>query len=303
MNVLITRFQLPMQIPQNHPDYAFQVHDVAYRQAGQRTLGALIYQPRGEGPFPAVVCVHGGAWVSGDRSATQGFAEKLAARGIVVMAIDFRMAPLDRYPTSLVDINYAIRWLKQHAADYALDPASVGGVGVSSGGHLILLSAMRPFDPRYHAAALHDDGKVDDEQVDATLAFVVTCSGVLDPLARYRMAQAAGHADILACHKAYFENDEVMAEASPPLILERHEPVQLPPLLMFQGGADPRLPPDTAQRMAELYAAAGGQARAAVFPRMGHAIGDWGWVEMTDLLEQLTAFVGSALSCTKPGQG
>lgn len=279
-----------MQIPHNRPDYAFQVHDIAYRQEGNRTLRALIYQPRGDGPFPAVVCVHGGAWISGDRSATQGFAEMLAARGIVVMAIDFRMAPLDRYPSSLVDINYATRWLKHHAAEFSIDPAGVGGLGISSGGHLILLSGMRPFDARYMEAAL-----TENESIDAGLAFVVTCSGVLDPLARYRMAEAAGYADILACHRAYFATAEIMAEASPPLMLERNEPVQLPPLLMFQGGADPRLPPDTAQRTAKLYSAAGGQASATLYPRMGHALGDWGWAEMADLLDRMTAFIGVAL--------
>jgi acetyl esterase/lipase len=59
------------------------------------------------------------------------------------------MGGQDPYPSSLADINYATRWGKAHAADFKADASTVGGLGVSSGGHLILLSAMRPFDPRY----------------------------------------------------------------------------------------------------------------------------------------------------------
>ena len=74
------------------------------------------------------------------------------------------------YPSSLADINYATRWLKVHAADFNADPATVGGLGVSSGGHLILLSAMRPFDPRYTALPLAGAAGV-----DGTLAYAVSC--------------------------------------------------------------------------------------------------------------------------------
>lgn len=279
------------------PGYPFALYDLVYRDLGERTLSAYLYQPRGPGPFPAVVCVHGGAWVSGDRSVTQALAGMLATNGIAVMAIDFRMAPQTQYPLSLVDINYATRWLKRHAAEFSIDPAAIGGFGVSSGGHLILLSAMRPFDARYASAPLPEAQP--GPQPDARLAFVITCSGVLDPLARYRMAQAAGHADIIACHRAYFPSEEAMAESSPPLILQRGEPAELPPLLMAQGQDDPRLPPDTAERMARLYQAAGGQARAVVYPGMGHAVFEWGRAELQDLLQRSLGLVGQAVKAGK----
>ena len=277
-------------LPLSRPRYPISMEDVVYRIADGRPLGAMIYRPQGEGPFPAMVCVHGGAWISGDRTATQGFADMVAACGIVVMAIDFRMAPQHPYPSSLVDINYATRWLKLHASEYAVDPSAVGGLGVSSGGHLILLSGMRPRDPRYSAISLEGgDG------VDASLSFVMSCSGVLDPLARYRMAQESGDRDILLCHDAYFGTEDVMAEASPPLMLERGEAAELPPALFLQGGEDPRLPRDTAQRMGDLYAAAGGKATAVVYPGMGHAIGGWGRKEIIDLLQRMSRLVAEAI--------
>lgn len=272
--------------PASRPSIPVVVRDMPYRSVDGRVLRALLYRPQGEGPFPAVVCVHGGAWVSGDRTATQGFADMFAACGIVVLAIDFRMAPHDPYPSSLVDINYAVRWLKANAAGLSVEPRAIGGLGVSSGGHLILLSAMRPADPRYAAAPMEGG-----QEVDARLAFVVTCSGVLDPLARYHMAQAKGDREIMACHEAYFRDETVMAEASPPLILERGEAADLPPALFFQGSEDPRLPADTAQRMAGLYTSAGGKAEAVVYPGMGHAVGTWGREQLLDVLAKTSALI------------
>ena len=267
------------RIPAQEPSYQIQIEDIPYRNAAGRTLRALVYRPQGDGPFPAMMCVHGGAWVSGDRTATQGFADLIASFGIVVVAIDFRMAPRDPYPSSLVDINYATRWVKQHAAELAIDPNAVGGLGVSSGGHLILLSALRPFDARYASAPL-DKG----ENIDAKLAFVITCSGVLDPLARYEMAKDMGDRDIMMCHDAYFKTEACMREASPPLILERGETVALPPALFFQGADDPRVPAGTAERTRDLYLAAGGSASAVVYPGMAHALGEWGRNEFMDML-------------------
>ena len=267
----------PVCKPEMRPNYGITVQDVPYRTTADRTLRALIYRPQGDGPFPALICIHGGAWISGDRGATQGIAEVIAACGVVVVAIDFRMAPHDPYPSSLQDINYAIRWVKHHAAELAISPDVVGGLGVSSGGHLILLAAMKPYDRRYAAIAF-------DASVDAELDFVITYSGVLDPLDRYEMAQQIGDRDIAMCHEAYFGNAAVMNEASPSCILERGEQVALPPALFFQGGEDPRVPAGTAERTAKLYRQAGGEAAAHVYSGMGHALGEWNSAAISDAL-------------------
>jgi hypothetical protein len=127
----------------------------------------------------------GGTWVSGDRSADATLAARLAADGIAVMAVDFRMPPAARYPDPVADINAAIRWLKQHHQQARTRPESVGGLGFSSGGHQIVLNALRPDDSRYRAERIEDD-----QGYDARLAFVVSCWGVLDPLGRYRASSA-----------------------------------------------------------------------------------------------------------------
>lgn len=118
------------------------VTEVTYLETDGQSARALIYRPGEEGPFPALVCVHGGAWVSGDRFATAGFAELVAEKGIVVMAIDTRLAPAFPYPASVADVNYATRWIKLHSGRYNIDPDRIGD-WASSGGQLVALSAMR----------------------------------------------------------------------------------------------------------------------------------------------------------------
>jgi acetyl esterase/lipase len=92
---------------------------------------------KGPGPFPAVLEIHGGAWTSGDRTDNGARDEALATAGIVVVAIDFRLGTESPYPASIADVNYATRWLKRHASDFNAFSDPIGGLGFSSGGHMI----------------------------------------------------------------------------------------------------------------------------------------------------------------------
>ena len=128
--------------------------ELEYQRIGGKPQLARLYRPKGDGPFPAVVGVHGGAWTSGDRNNNQAIDQALAAVGVVVLALDLRLAPQAPYPASVADVNFGIRWLKAHSAKFGSRPDWVGTVATSSGGQQTLLSAMRPRDPRY--AAAHD---------------------------------------------------------------------------------------------------------------------------------------------------
>ena len=268
------------------------VTEVTYLETDGQSARALIYRPGGEGPFPALVCVHGGAWVSGDRFATAGFAEQVAEKGIVVMAIDTRLAPAFPYPASVADVNYATRWIKLHSGRYNIDPDRIGGLGISSGGQLVALSAMRFDDPGYNVLELETSGT----PPDAKMAFVITCSGVLDPLGRYRMAEKSGNKAILLCHRAYFGDEKTMEESSPLSILKRGEKTALPDALFFQGEADPRLPADTAQNMADAWKSAGGQATAIIYHGAGHSIGSWHKRDFSDMLERISSLCHSSVN-------
>src|ERR1700722_13929128 len=100
--------------------------DLEYLRAGDTPLIAQFYRPQGQGPFPAVLEVHGGAWTSGDRFNNVAIAEYLAAHGIVVLSIDFRMPPSACYPDTVADVNFGIRFLKANAERFATRPERVG---------------------------------------------------------------------------------------------------------------------------------------------------------------------------------
>jgi acetyl esterase/lipase len=95
------------------------------------------------GLAPAAVYVHGGSWVSGDLD-TGGFiinsiGPALAAQGFVVVSLDYRLGPKERWPDQIVDVKCAIRYLRANAGRFHIDPKEIGAWGQSAGGHLVAL--------------------------------------------------------------------------------------------------------------------------------------------------------------------
>src|SRR4051812_23338214 len=133
------------------PGAGIVAEDIAYHETSDGPLLARIYRQEGGDRRPAVVSVHGGRWTTQSRLTNGVIDRALAAADVVVMAVDFRMPPAVRYPVPVAEINLAVRWLKQHANEFGATAAGVGGIGTSSGGHQIMLNALRPRDPRYAA--------------------------------------------------------------------------------------------------------------------------------------------------------
>ena len=116
-----------------HQTYDIDIEDVEYLRHGDKPLLARLFKPRGSGPFPLLIELHGGAWCRGDRLNDSVLNEALAKRGVVVAALDFRMPPEAPYPASLADIHYGIRWCKTQATAWGSRPDGVGATGSSSG--------------------------------------------------------------------------------------------------------------------------------------------------------------------------
>ena len=87
-------------------EFEVDVRDVEYQRLGGKPWLARVYQPKGAGPFPTIVDVHGGAWHNGDRTSNAGICAALAAHGVLVAALDFRQPPEAGYPASMCDINF-----------------------------------------------------------------------------------------------------------------------------------------------------------------------------------------------------
>ncbi|MDH4063011.1 MAG: alpha/beta hydrolase, partial [Acidobacteriota bacterium] len=123
--------------------FTLTVSEVEFRRtAAGRQLMARIYQPKGAGPFPTLLDLHGGAWNAKDRRAEEPMDRAIAESGVLVVAIDMTLAPEAPYPACVQDANYGVRWLKSKAASWNGDPSVIGVYGSSSGGHVAELLAM-----------------------------------------------------------------------------------------------------------------------------------------------------------------
>ena len=220
----------------------FDVDDVEYLRHGGKPLLARVFKPRGEGPYPALIECHGGAWCQSDRLSERRRHQAMASHGIVSIALDFRSGNEHPYPASVQDINYAVRWAKHNARVLNTRPDLIGLSGQSSGGHLAMLVAMRPHDARYAAIALPAGSGAQD----ASVRCVVMSWPVINPFSRYRLAKREqAKADppewpkgIIARHDAYWGSEAAMAEGNPMLALERGEKDLTPPAVWFQGRGD-----------------------------------------------------------------
>ncbi|MBI2997640.1 MAG: alpha/beta hydrolase [Deltaproteobacteria bacterium] len=270
--------------------HEIKVWDVEYRRDPVRTLMARIYQPRGEGPFPALLDVHGGAWNDQDRTANAPVDERLAASGILVVAIDVRLAKEAPYPASVADANYGIRWLKLKAREWKGDPTTVGALGSSSGGHVIELCAMRPHDSRYTVHPLPEA-----PHLDATLTYAVTRSPISDPFARYEQAKKMQRENLIKNSEIYFNPWDTIYDGNPQRILERSEPVTLPPMFVLQGELDDNVLPAVQERFVATYRAARGEIDFEIYPGCDHR-----WIihpgPQTDrAIEMIKAFIARQL--------
>jgi len=242
------------------------VSEVEFRRnSAGRMLMARIYQPKGTGPFPTVLDLHGGAWNNKNRFAEEPMDRALAASGLLVVAVDLTLAPEAPYPACVQDANYAVRWVKVNAAKWNGDTAKIGVYGSSSGGHVAELLGMRPRDPRYGSIAL-----AEAPNVDATVAYVAMRSPISNTFARYENAERRRNERMVQNNKVFFNPWETIHEGNPQEILEREEKVTLVPFLIMQGALDDNVLPEVQEKFVKTYQAAGGTCEYHLFENSVH---------------------------------
>jgi acetyl esterase/lipase len=239
--------------------YEVDVRDVEYQRLADKPWLARVYRPKGAGPFPTIIDVHGGAWHNGDRTNNEGIDRALAASGIVVAALDFRQPPEAGYPASLCDVNLGTRWLKAHAAEFN-GTAKVGAFGNSSGGHQVVLSALRPRHPAYSTLPLSGH-----PEIDAGLDYVIAGWPVICPLYRFHFAKEFNREEHIKAHIDYWGTEAAMAEGSPQTILDQNTQAALPPLLMLLKANDKNHPLEMQERFIASYKKRGGPIEVHTF--------------------------------------
>lgn len=124
---------------------------IEYSNPDDQHLQLNMAQPKtGDGPFPAVVCIHGGGFRAGKREGFDGLCIRLAQNGYVAVTVTYRLAPKYQFPAAVHDVKAAVRWLRANAMKYNIDPERIGTTGGSAGGHLAqflaVTSGVRQFE-------------------------------------------------------------------------------------------------------------------------------------------------------------
>jgi len=243
----------------SNAEYQFKERDVEYQRLSGKPWLLRLYQPRGAGPFPTMLDVHGGAWHNGDRMNNAGIDRELASRGMLVAAVEFRQPPEAGYPASICDVNLATRWLKAHATELN-GTVRIGAFGNSSGGHQVVLSALRPRHPAYSTLPLEKHA-----DIDASLAYVIAAWPVICPLYRFRFAKELNRQEFIKAHIDYWRTEEAMSEGSPQTIIDEEKQIEMPPVLFMLKANDKNHPLEMQERFIASYRKRGGQIEVHTF--------------------------------------
>ncbi len=244
------------------PTYA----DVVYTQGEGAPQALDIYLPQGGGPWPLVIYVHGGGWMTGDKSEGREVAAGLVPQGYAVVSIDYRLSPAHPFPAAIADTQCAVAWAKQHAAEYGWDAAHIGLMGASAGAHLVTLAGVVAAP----SAPSHDwQPSCGDPNADFGVQAVVSFAGPMDMglVAQTPLGQEAVEAFLgTACQAS----EPICAAASP----LTYASADAPPILLVQGTEDDIVPPDNARQMYQALQAAGAQdAVLLMVEGAGHDVG------------------------------
>lgn len=109
---------------------------------GRRELHADVFRPDNDSVYPALIMIHGGGWNSGDKRLQEPLATRIAARGYVAIPVEYRLIPEALYPAALHDIKAAVRWARENADAYGIDPDRIAVSGCSAGAQLATLAGV-----------------------------------------------------------------------------------------------------------------------------------------------------------------
>lgn len=239
---------------------------ITYCKVGDRELKLDLARPEGDGPFPAIVFIHGGGWRGGNRGAYRSAIREAAARGYVAATVTYRLTdpddsgkPSNPFPAAVHDVKCAVRWLRANADTYHVDPERIGATGGSAGGHLSLMLGVTD-----KSAGLEGDDHHTDQS--SRVQAVVNVFGPTD--LEHLAATSPGAAPIVAVfmNGKPSEVPETYRTASPITYVTKDDP----PMLTLHGTADKLVPPDQATRFDEKVKKIGGSHTLKLLDGQGH---------------------------------
>lgn len=148
-------------------------YEIPYSDLGYRNLNLDIFSPalKAEEPYPAILMIHGGGWISGDKSLLHPLAQQLANAGYVAITAEYRLSPEAQYPAAVIDLRTALNWIGKHAVDYHINPENVIVLGSSAGGQLAALVATT-LNTEFHTPVNSSVSITALINLDGVLAFI-----------------------------------------------------------------------------------------------------------------------------------
>ncbi len=257
-----------------------------YVERDSGPLKADVYIPRGEGPFPGVVVIHGGAWYTGTRAQLAGAAQLLAQRGITAVAISYRLAPQHKFPAQIEDCKAAVRWMRKQATELKIDPKRVGGFGYSAGAQLVTL--LGTTDESDGLEGIENPEHAPSTRLQAVVAGGVPCDFRVIDLDARGLAfwlggtrREVGDLYRLASPRAFVSDDD-------------------PPMFFFHGENDEMVPMISPEAMCTSLKEVGVPAELYVVPKIGHVFAA---MDRTALAKSVEFLAKSLQAQRNPAEG
>jgi acetyl esterase/lipase len=238
------------------------LRDWTYATVAGEALQLDLYLPESfDQPLPLIVWIHGGGWVTGERSPCP--VAPLATRGYAVASISYRLSRGDvTFPQPLHDCKAAIRWLRTNAWRFGCDPERIGVLGASAGGHLAALLGTTQDDPAF-------EGTEGIAGVSSRVQAICTLFAATDFVHLEEVEDDHWRINLVAkalLHGPPSKHPELAAAASPISHVSRDDA----PFLLIHGLADGMIPPAQSERMHAALKEAGADSSLLLIEDMPH---------------------------------
>ncbi|MCU0247896.1 MAG: alpha/beta hydrolase fold domain-containing protein, partial [Bryobacter sp.] len=228
-----------------------------------------LWVPNGDGPFPLVIWIHGGAFRAGSKASPPPFPDRLMPRGFAFASIGYRLSSEAIWPAQIQDVKAAVRFLRANAARYKLNPERFGVIGASAGSHLAAMLGTSATVTTWDTASMtnagtssrvqsvvNQFGPMDFAQMDAMQ--MPSCQAGTTSTASSPESQLLG-CTIGTCA-------EKTREASPVTYADANSP----PFLVVHGSNDCNISPEQSRLLVETLARAGARPIFRIIPGAGH---------------------------------
>ena len=255
--------------------------DVIYGKTSGVELKMDLARPTtGNGPFPCVVCIHGGGWRAGNKSGYDGLIQALAKEGYVAATVEYRFCPQFKFPAQVEDVKCAVRYLRAHAVELKINPEKFGAYGESAGGHLsLMLGLMNKED------GLEGDGGCPEQSSKVQVVVNYFGPGDFTVPGDYSIIGRNLVKDFLGTEDAA---SELAKKASPSTYIDKSDA----PVLTFHGSIDPLVPVEMSKRLHEILKKAGVEEKLEVLDGKSHG---WGGPDKDRTIKQSLEFFNKHL--------